>query len=368
MVNTDRALGRIGLPLIHFGLRQLAKRWPAYSRLLLVGGSSNWVLSWEMRELASVALRLGVRVANGRWVERSRHQAVFYTSRTVLLDDRFYQLPHRLGVAYYHGRPGTGVPQFDAIHEKLRAMHGRVDRIQVSCRLMRDVVLDTGIAPEKVFLIPIGVNLSFFPVQTPESRSMARARLGIPESAVVVGSFQKDGIGWDDGLEPKLIKGPDVLLAALDILRARVKNLFVLLSGPARGYVRAGLERIRLPYRHVYLKHYPDIALLYQAIDLYLVASREEGGPKAVLESMASGVPLVSTRVGQAADLVKHGENGWLADIEDAEGLAHWAAHVLDRPSSLPSVLRNARLTAEANSYDAQIALWRAFMTDFVDF
>ena len=42
----------------------------------------------------------------------------------------------------------------------------------------------------------------------------ARRVLGLPASAFVVGSFQKDGVGWGEGLEPKLIKGPDVLLAA----------------------------------------------------------------------------------------------------------------------------------------------------------
>jgi len=100
---------------------------------------------------------------------------------------------------------------------------------------------------------------------------------------------------------------------------------------------------------------------------LYIVASRQEGGPKAVLESMASGVPLVTTRVGQATELVKHGENGWLVDVEDAEGLAHWAEHVIAHRGSLDRVVRAARHTAEANSYEAQVPLWHNFMTGFVD-
>jgi len=45
---------------------------------------------------------------------------------------------------------------------------------------------------------------------------------------------------------------------------------------------------------------------MLQALDLYIVASREEGEPKAILESMASGVPLVTTEVGQAMDFVEH--------------------------------------------------------------
>ena len=127
--------------------------------------------------------------------------------------------------------------------------------MQVSHTEMRDVVLSSGIAPEKVFLIPIGINLSFFTGQTPESRRQARARLGIPESAVVVGSFQKDGVAGARVWQPKLIKGPDVFLKAVDLLSQRIPELFVLLSGPARGYVKAGLERLRVPYQH----HLPEI-------------------------------------------------------------------------------------------------------------
>ena len=73
---------------------------------------------------------------------------------------------------------------------------------------------------------------------TPKERRVARKRFGIRPEEVVIGSFQKDGEGWGD--TPKLIKGPDIFLAAIERL---VKDLpvFVLLSGPARSYVRRGL-------------------------------------------------------------------------------------------------------------------------------
>ncbi len=159
-------------------------------------------------------------------------------------------------------------------------------------------------------------------------------------------------------MEPKLIKGPDIFLRTIEFLKQQVRELFVLLSGPARGYVKAGLERLGVPYRHTFLKHYPDVEQLFQALDVYIIASRQEGGPKAVLEAMATGVPLVTTRVGQAMDLVRHGENGWMVEIDDAEGLAHWAEYVISHRSSLGDVLCTGRQTAEANSYDAQIPLW----------
>ena len=176
-------------------------------------------------------------------------------------------------------------------------------------------------------------------------------------------------MGWGEGLEPKLIKGPDVFLSTMELLKKDVGNdLFVLLSGPSRGYMKRGLENLGVPYKHLYVKSYPDVAKLFQASDVYLVASRQEGGPKAILESMASGVPIVTTRVGQAMDLVKHGENGWMADVEDSESLARCILQVrgMEQETLMP-ILKRGRLTAEANSYDSQFPLWTEFMKGFVE-
>ena len=152
---------------------------------------------------------------------------------------------------------------------------------------MHDLVLSSGIDPAKVFRIPIGVDVRLFPQQTPAARSAARRELGLPEQAYVVGSFQKDGVGWGDGNEPKLIKGPDVLVEAMHVLRTRRPELHVLLSGPARGYVRAGLERHGIPFVHADRRRTTACRALYAALDAYVVPSRQEGGPKSVLEAMA---------------------------------------------------------------------------------
>ena len=161
-------------------------------------------------------------------------------------------------------------------------------------------------------------------------------------------------MGWGEGLEPKLIKGPDVLVSAVERLRSRVPELVVLLTGPARGYVRSRLERLGIPHRHALLPDIDAVAQAYDAIDLCLVTSRDEGGPRAVLESMAVGVPLVSTRVGQATDLVRHGENGWLVDVEDVDGIVHSSARVAEAGDDELTRIRAAgRATAEENSYPA---------------
>jgi glycosyltransferase involved in cell wall biosynthesis len=350
-------------------LRAASWNWKPYSRLILYGEKAGWVLDWEMRALANTCKRLGVRVADPIWKHASQPQSVFFSNHFVLLNGSWQKLlPARIGFSFFHGLSNTGDSLFGSFYEMLCQHHAKFTRIQVSHTQMRDLTLETGIDPSKVFLIPIGINVDFFPFRRAEQKRILRSELDIPQSAFVIGSFQKDGVGWDEGLEPKLIKGPDVFLATLKLLKKDIPELFVLLSGPSRGYVKRGLEEQGIPYKHIYLKYYPDISKLFQAADVYLVASRQEGGPKAILESMSSGVPLVTTRVGQAMDLVKHGENAWMAEVEDVEGLANGVLQIYGMAQDgMQTMLRNGRATAEANSYESQIPLWANFMKGFVE-
>lgn len=350
-------------------IRAATWNWKPYSRLILYGDSVGWSLDWDMRELANISRRLGVRLARPLWKHAAAPQSIFYASQFFLTDDDWLNLlPHRIGFSYFHGAPDTGEDDFDAVYDGLRKHHDNLSRIQVSHTEMRDLVLQTGIDPAKVFMIPIGINLGFFPLRTVEVKRNARVELGVPYSAFVIGSFQKDGVGWDDGLEPKLVKGPDVFVETMKRLKQDIPELFVMLSGPSRGYIKQGLAAEDIPYLHVYLRSYPEIAKLYQALDLYVVSSRQEGGPKAVLESMATGVPLVTTRVGQAMDLVKHGENAFMTAVEDVEALASYALQVYrSSQADLQPMLTAGRKTAEANSYESQTPLWAEFMKGFVE-
>lgn len=360
----SNALRRVARPVA----AAVTRRWRPGSRLFLVGEGTGWSVDHDMEELAWIAGRLGVEPADRRFLNASQDQAVFYGSQFALLHDPWTPSPHRLGTAYFHGRPGTpGMPEFDECYRVLSEHHAELLRVQVSHSELRDLVLSTGIDAAKVFLIPIGVDPAHFEAQTPASRARVRAELDLPADAFVVGSFHKDGVGFGEGLEPKLIKGPDVLLETLELLRDRVAGLHVLLAGPARGYVRAGLDRLGIPYRHRLLDRYEQVGPLYQALDAYVVSSRQEGGPKGVFEALASGVPLVTTRVGQAMDMIRSSENGWLVEVDDVDGLAHALADIAGRPPELNAVIAAGLETAAANTYEAQLPLWRAFFDGFVE-
>jgi glycosyltransferase involved in cell wall biosynthesis len=359
----------VGRPLRRAVVEARSRGWPDHSRLVLAYDAAGWVLAYEAAQLARIATDLGIRLAPSDWAGSVARQSVFHLSQFRLLLGDFEGRGNRIGLSYFHGRPGTpGMPEFDECFATLVRRHRDVDRVQVTNSAMEALLLETGIAPEKLHRIPIGIDVEAFPLRTAESTARARRELDLPSSAFVVGSFQKDGVGWGEGREPKLIKGPDVLLRTLEQVAARVPELVVLLTGPARGYVRTGLEQLGIPHRHVLLPDIDSVAHAYDAVDVCLVTSRDEGGPRAVLESMATGVPLVSTRVGQGADLVHEGENGWLVDVEDVDGLSEATVRIADAAEAdLDAVRQAGRRTAEENSYRALTSRWLDLYRGFVE-
>jgi len=339
-----------------------------FGDVLFVTEGRNWVTSQEIRGVSLALKQIGIRF---RYSEPIRFglpgQSIFLPSvYFIVKPSRFLWCNNRIAFPFYHGYPSSGNPLVLECHKNIKKYHHKISRIQASHSFMRDLILESGINPQKVFLIPIAVDDRFFSMQTADSKRKARERYQIPQTAVVIGSFQKDGVGWGDGLEPKLVKGPDVFLDTIGILKESISELFVLISGPSRGYIIKGLDKLSVPYKHVYLDDYSDIGRLYQCLDLYIIASREEGGPKAVLESMISGVPLVTTRVGQAMDMVDHCENALMVDVEDTEGLAYWSRKILSDTQLQNKLVENAFVTANNNTYLAHAPLWKMFFKGFV--
>ena len=341
--------------------------WPDRSRLFVAGDGRGWSIDDDRDRLTATAHRLGYVVGPAGWARLAKRQAVFHHDHFGALQPRWLESSHRLGLSYFHGRPGTpGYPEFDRAYEALKSHAHRIERVQVTHAEMHDLVLTAGVASDRVHRIPIGVDLVNFPLVDAAARTRARAELGLPESAFVVGSFVKDGVGLGDGSEPKLVKGPDTLVAVLARLREVIPELLVLLTGPARGYVRSELDSRGVPHRHALLASRSELARAYHALDVCLVASRQEGGPKSVLESLAAGVPLVTTRVGQAPELVADGKNGLLADVDDVDALTA-AVTRIHSDASLSGRLRAAgRLTAEANADERLDGRWAALLEGFV--
>jgi glycosyltransferase involved in cell wall biosynthesis len=149
-------------------------------------------------------------------------------------------------------------------------------------------------------------------------------------------------------------------------LNETIPELTVLLTGPARGFVRRELERVGIPYEHALVHSRDELAVVYHALDAYLVTSRQEGGPKAIFEAGATGVPLVTTRVGQAQELLTDDHDALLADVDDVEALAAAVQRVYDDVTLGPRLHVAGRETAESHSDELLDLFWARLLDGFV--
>lgn len=258
---------------------------------------------------------------------------------------------NRVLLSWTHGLPDNPDPSIQSRVKGMAAAKGYFDRILAMTGSGRDFLVELGVPAEKIALIPLGVDLQVFTARTEAQREAARRALGVPDGAVCIGSFQKDSPGWDNSsTEPKLIKGPDVLVDVIERL-AEKRQVFVLLTGPARGYVISRLKQAGIEYRHDVLDSPNDLKQYYQALDVYLITSRDEGGPMGLLESMASGVPVVSTRMGIPKDILRHCENGLLADVGDVGGLVGAAEQVIGGAALRSQIVNEALKTIQAHDW-----------------
>lgn len=330
-----------------------------YSQLFIVGDNSGWSTDVDALDLRNFAHKLSIKAQIIKRMYFNLPQFVHYTSQFSLLLPNTYKSKNKISLDYYHGKPEQG-EKFHQCFEAMKTHQDQIAMVRVSTREMEGLVKNI-VGEKKVMCIPIGIDLSVFKPQTSEAKKKMRQLLNIPPGAFVIGSFQKDGSGWGEGNEPKHIKGPDIFLKVVEELKKEIPNLHILLTGPSRGYVKQGLEKLGVPYTHRFLKDYRELNEFYDALDLYIVTSREEGGPKAILESMSKGVPLVTTAVGQAVDLAKNGENAMITSIEDVTALIRSALEVSHDPELRSKLIANGLRTAEANSLESQLPLWKEY-------
>jgi glycosyltransferase involved in cell wall biosynthesis len=163
---------------------------------------------------------------------------------------------------------------------------------------------------------------------TPAPREAARARLrassGGPELGPIVGTLAR------------LVAVKDLatlVRAARHVVDAVPEARFVL---GGEGPERAALERLRAELRldaHVHFPGTLDGRDVIKGFDAATLTSLSEGMPNFVVESMAAGVPVVSTRVGAAPDLLDDGALGHLAAIGDARAIADGVLAIVRAPA-----------------------------------
>lgn len=180
---------------------------------------------------------------------------------------------------------------------------------------------------DKMIMIPVGIDIRRFRLpglRGRETYERVRAELGIPPNASIVGCIG-DLIPLKDHR------------ALLDAARRGADDIHYLIVGDARSGDAESSDyatelRAHAGHNVHFLGYRDDIPALLNAMNLLVITSTTETGPRVLLEALAAGMPVVSTPVGRAPALIEPDVTGELFPIGDAAALAkHLAVLLADR-------------------------------------
>jgi len=152
-----------------------------------------------------------------------------------------------------------------------------------------------------IFYLPLWVNQDIW--YNKSNKNELRTNIGFTGSDYLVGSFQRDTEG-SDLRSPKLVKGPDIFIEIVKNLYKKNSKLKVVLTGKRRDYVISELKKNNIPYKYFEMTNISMMNDLYNILDLYLITSRLEGGPQALVECGQTRTPVISTDVGIAREIL----------------------------------------------------------------
>ena len=173
-------------------------------------------------------------------------------------------------------------------------------------------------------LIRSGIDLARFQVR-PDDVAATRRSLGATEDGLLVGTVgrladAKDPLLMVDAFAKVLVEAPEATFVWVG-------------DGPLRDATaqRAASLGIGDRFRLVGLRR--DIPEIVAGFDVFALSSRWEGLPRTITEAMASGTPVVATRVGGTVDAIDDGRTGFLVRPGDADGLARSIVALLRDPA-----------------------------------
>ncbi len=194
--------------------------------------------------------------------------------------------------------------------------------IALAQRHARHIIEKDGCPANKVRIIPNGVDTNRFKMR-PASHALAQ-ELGLPFGVPVAGSIavfrpEKNHALW--------------LRMAAEVHRQLPHAHFLIVGdGPDRAKFESLAAELGLTHVVHFCGERRDVPELLALMDVFVLSSDMEASPVSILEAMASGKPVVSTRVGSIAESVDDGVTGYLCQPGDAVGLAQRVATLLADP------------------------------------
>lgn len=253
----------------------------------------------------------------------------------------------------YHGHSLSGYfsGRVAAVYLRAERFLGRYTGVLVAVsEEVRDELVGLGVAPmEKFVVVPLGFDLSGFTVTGDERecrRLALRAELGIPLDARVVTLVAR--------LVP--IKRIDRFLRVANLLAEDPDLRFLIVGdGDLRPELSVSTDARALGARLLWAGFRRDMPAVCFASDVVVLTSDNEGTPVSLIEAQAAGTPVVSTRVGGVASVVRHGVTGFVVDPSDEQGLADAVLRAIGDPTVARRAAAGAAESARAFSLDSLV-------------
>jgi glycosyltransferase involved in cell wall biosynthesis len=182
------------------------------------------------------------------------------------------------------------------------------------------------VAPASKFrIIRLGIELDERLSPEGAARAETRRVMGIRDDRFVV--------GWIGRMTA--VKRTDVVLRAFRRLRDEGVDAVLCMvgDGPDRRSVEDLAGELGVMRDCLFPGYQEDVAPFFAAFDVFVLPSGNEGTPVTAIEALAGGCPVVATRVGGVPDVVTDGEDGFLVEPGDVEGLAERLALLANDPA-----------------------------------
>jgi UDP-glucose:(heptosyl)LPS alpha-1,3-glucosyltransferase len=225
--------------------------------------------------------------------------------------------------------------------EKRLFENPRLKAVICNSRMVRDEIRHYFDVPEdKLRVIYSGVDTSAYHPDLKQHRAEIRRRHGLPEHAAL---FLFVGSGFER-------KGVSALLRALAALPERACLLVVGRDKRLAKY-RKQASTLGLGQRVVFTGSQTDVRPYYGAADALVLPTLYDPFPNVALEAMACGLAVVTSTKCGAAELIRPGENGFVVDSQDIDGLAG-SLRALLHGERAATMGRAARATVESMRLD----------------
>lgn len=216
----------------------------------------------------------------------------------------------------------------------------RADAVTCICQGLRQDIIARGVPAQRITTIPNAVDLEQFPLLTGKSAEILQLH-GLNDQPVIgfIGSFYE-------------YEGLDILIQAVDQLRAALPNLRVFLvgGGPQEAFLKQLACDLGVNDRIIFTGRVPhqQVANYYSVLDALVYPRKsmrltELVTPLKPMEAMAQGKPVLASDVGGHKELITHGENGYLFAANNPAALANAIESMFLNTASYESLVTRGR-------------------------